>query len=180
MNEVLVTRMQMLEATEDRVPRLAVSDNLSSWFSLAIKRHTDGEYNHAFWAWAPGRVISQNWMLSDGPLDDYLEGKHRVKLMWNSVWTEEQIVRIRARLNGQLHRPWWKRMYDWPGILGQAMRLRGLNLPHRQYCSEAAGEVLRAVETAFGMKHPTPADLNKWCKRQDGWQALVYDPAVCL
>jgi len=162
---------------------LILSDNLTSWFSKEIKEHTNGNYNHVMWLWWPGTVASQGWRFREENLSIYLEGKHRVKFWYNPKWPPV----LREYLSAKL----WADVlaagkFDWWGVFGQLAAsickipgLTGINFPGRNYCSEEAGSVLNRAELSFKMKHPSPADLDRWCKAAPQMEVYgIFDPIL--
>ena len=177
-----LSRDDVLEMALKDTPMLVLSDGLYSWFSFRIKQHCRGEYNHAMWVVDPATrdhdltLVSQDWVLHETPAEKYLAGNHRLKFWHNPAWDGVQISDIRDRAWRLLKRPWYRRAYDAVGIVGHALRIPWFNAPHLQYCSEFAGELLRMVEPAFTMLHPSPSDINAWCKRNSQMECWgVYD-----
>ncbi len=158
-------------------PLVVVSDNLASWISRQIKRHTKGNYNHAMVMHAMGLFASQGIFLRERPVADYLRGKHRVKFWRNPNWSPADEVKICLAANNQLEAPWYKRRYDILGILGQAVRIPWINRPGRNFCSESVAKILKDVEQLFhDNPHPSPADIDRWCEEQE-WEVVgVYEP----
>jgi len=157
-------------------PMLVLSDNVWSWISWRIKGHTSGHYNHAMWLLDPAHVASQGWRFRMGALRPYLNGRYRLKFWRNPNWTPEQRLELRAGLLRDLRAGG---RYDWLGIIGQRLGLRWINFTNRSYCSEQAGKVLGLVEPTFRVEHPSPADLDKWCKDSPQMKVWgVFDPTL--
>jgi hypothetical protein len=164
----------ILEITMTHCPVIVLTDNLRGWISNRIRRHTKGRYSHVLWAHKPGRGAEQAWRFQEIKISEYLQGGHRVKLWWNPDWTVQDRVLIRNEIDDRLTR---RGKYDYLGILGFALGVRWLNYGWREYCSEAAGAILRSVEPEFRQVHPSPADINRWCKDQPQMECLgVFDP----
>ena len=82
---------------------------------------------------------------------------------------------ILASINKKLALPWWKKLYDWPGIVGQAIGLKWVNINGLNYCSEDAALHLRKLidftdrelrEALTGIpKHGSPQDLSDYCQK---------------
>jgi hypothetical protein len=60
-----------------------------------------------------------------------------------------------------LERPWYKRMYDVPAIIGQAICIPELQIPELDICSDY-GDLLKVGEPDYDLKHPDPEDVNRW------------------
>lgn len=200
----VLSREQMLHLPPEWFPALVLSDNLTSLFSAGIKvvetaqRHRPGRYNHSMWLfhnYATHRpcVASQDWRYEALPLEQFLGGEYRVKICRRRDWTTAQRSGILKQIQAHLAA---RGKYDWLGILGQLVRLRGLGIPGRDYCSEAAGEILAGVGlsdrdlTAGGLAladeffskivydrnpHQTPADLDDFVSGRV-WEALHAGP----
>jgi len=164
------------------MPLLVLSDNVRSWISWRIKWHTSrnrspGYYNHAMWMFERGMVATQGVLYHKESIDRYLGGKYRLKFWRGKHWTNTDCWIIIDAIKYKLALPKRKRLYDPVGVLGQRLRLRWLNIPSLDYCSESAAEFLRMAEPRMVVKHPSPADLNRWCKESTHMEVYaVYDP----
>ncbi len=68
--------------------------------------------------------------------------------------------------------PWWRKQYDWLGILGQALHLPWIHTPGLEYCSvdllrcwKAGAMFLPAHDRTVILGIPnesSPSDLNRW------------------
>jgi hypothetical protein len=163
--------------TPGRLPLIVLTDHLFDGMARRIRAHTRGYYNHAMWLYRPGAVASQEWMYRDRPLADFLDGAHRVKLWGCDDWTPDARRDAIARIEADLAAPWYRRLYDALGILGHAIGARALNAPHLAYCSERVADVLRDLDPRYTARHPSPADINRWCKRTPGYRVVgLWDP----
>jgi len=166
------------------VPMVVLSDNVSSWLSWKIKRHTHGFYNHAMILHklvvgkSPWVATQDMPLFRERPLSDYLKGGHRLKFWVNTSWTPSQKEGIKAACRLKGLRKWYRRLYDFPGVLGQWLGLKGLQAPHAQFCSEWVAAILR--ETGERVEaQPSPADLNRYFKAHDDWEVWGYfDPEI--
>jgi hypothetical protein len=121
------------------------------------------------WTWHEDlgdlQVASQDALLRDKSLDPYIQ-KCRIKFVYNPKWTNQQKSKLRKYIQSQLNLPARKRLYDVRGIFGHLLGLPSINFPGLRYCSEFVGDGLRIIEPSFQDKHPTPADINRWCKER--------------
>ena len=177
-----LTRKEALELSMADMPFLILTDNFHSWFSWRTKGHTHGHYNHAAFLLFRGFIptaLSQDWILRTKPLSNYMSGKHRVKLWHDPDWSWDQKENMLDECDLLLDRPFYRRLYDVVGLIGQAIRHPRLNIPGLFYCSEVTARVLAAGDEDCGMAHPSPADLNRWCKESPNMKCCgVYDPDV--
>jgi len=182
MPTVLLTRERIMGMSHSEMPFLVLTDNCYSWFSWRIKGHTDGYYNHAamlLWDSPSPTLVSQNWVLQKEPIAQYLKGKHRIKFWRNPTWSWKQMAAMEREARSLLALPTYRRLYDIVGLFGQLIRRPSLNIPSLFYCSEAAARILAAGGEDCGMKHPTPADLNRWCKASPNMECWgIYDPDI--
>jgi len=166
------------------LPMLVLSDNVHSLLAQQIRSHTKGFYNHAMWMRKPGYVVSQNWTLNEQPISRYVDSKHRLKFWYNPEWVRDRrgtVWLIDKRIDNVLAESWWKRTYDFLGIIGQALRMKGLNNPKRRYCSEVVAEWLTLLEPSFSLKHPSPAEINEWCNANPQMKcAGIWDEDIDL
>ena len=191
----LLHREDILGLTRNSGPKIVLSDgiHLLNW---GISRRTGDPWSHAMWQFWPGAeglglgkaepahergpwVATQGVWYRKRPIDEYMvDGKGRelgvrLKFWYNPEWTAERHRIIRTAIAERLNDPWFKRFYDFPGVLvGQLLGLRFLQSSFRYYCSEDVGRVLRLVEPEFRMKWPSPGDINRWCRANP--QMVMY------
>jgi len=172
-----LTARQVRSVPIYRLPVLVLTDALNSWVSRRIKQHTHGEYNHAMMMHDTGMVASQNLFYTETQIDYYLQGNHRVKLWTSDRWDWEAMLK---EIRRQLALPLYRRAYDWLGIVGARFHVESFNLPWRNYCSENVAQVLRAGLPIFDLKHPSPADLDRWATEAEKLGLMkcmgVFDP----
>ena len=165
------------------MPLLTLSDNLRSTIGARIKTHTHGLYNHMMWLHGLGRFISQDSMLREVPLANYLE-TYRLKFWTNPEWTAREKGILILELRKRLEEPWYKRMYDPADILGKWLNswtrlpTRWIQIPGAfRICSEFA-EILKMVDDRFDLKRPSPAEVNRWLEAHEPYQVYgryVFD-----
>jgi len=169
-------RFEVVTIGPEALPLLVMADNLFSLFGAGIRIHTQGYYNHAMWMHRCGTFASQDLFYHEVPVWKYLK-THRLKFWRNPAWTATQKSMVREEIVAKLHLPWYRRFYDFKGILGQWLRKPSFNWDWWDYCSEDAAEKLALVETTFDLKHPSPADIDRWCKGQPQMEVFgVHDP----
>ena len=177
MDNVYITSSAIRDIPEKYLPLFVLSDKLNSPFSFAVKRHESGFYNHCMWYHRPGYFASQDWIFHEVPVTQYLK-THRLKFWTNLGWTKFQRLIIRARIEMALNKPWWKRLYDPVGLVGQALNLNWLQIPGFDICSDK-GRFFRYVDRGYKLAHPSPPDVNRWLKenKNPGYTVFaVYDP----
>ena len=160
------------------MPLIVLSDNMKSFVSWRIKRHTSGEYNHAMLMAEPGLFTSQNAVYEQMPVDSYLDGKHRLKFWRGKQWTARSLERVQKHIHARMDGSWFKRLYDPFGVLGHRLYMKWSQIPGLYYCSEDVAVVLYMLEPTFNLRRPSPADINRWCKAHPEimQEVGVYDP----
>lgn len=155
-----------LTITPDQLPIVVLVDDLQGFLGFVIKTHESGNYNHAMIMINPGKVVSQNNVLKEIPIDGYLNNTKMLKF-WsikNLSDADKQIMV--SQIYKDLAKPWWGRMYDYVGLLGQALWMPWLQAPWLKYCSEYVASVMRLV-SRFGWvpTEPSPSDLDAQFKQ---------------
>ena len=77
-----------------------------------------------------------------------------------SEWLEE--------IHKELKAPWWKRMYDYVGLIGHLIPgrwTRKLNIPWLKYCSERVAPRIRKFVKIFIPSHSNPSEINAAFKK---------------
>lgn len=158
-------------------PLIVFSDNTSGLIEFLIKVRTDGNYNHVMWAIAPNTLASQGNTYSTVGFDRYMKKENRLKFVKVTGLTESQNLLILQSIKQKLARPWYQKMYDWIGILGQAIGWRGFSTPGWDYCSEDVPRHLLYMASFLDQDSPikkaifaipphlNPGDLNDHFKK---------------
>ena len=170
-----MTARDFYEVDPEMLPMLCFVDGLYSFYGLLIRRHQEGAYGHVMMMHKPGIMASQELFFREVPVEKWM-GKARLKLVYNRKWGEEERQILRRAIEERLGAPWWRRIYDVPGIIGHWVKRPGINNPFSEYCSEGVGEMIALVEDGYDLYKPTPGGLNRWCT-EHGYAAYgVHDP----
>lgn len=125
------------------LPLIVFSDCTSGLIEFIIKFRTKGAYNHVMWMHKPGLLASQGNTYSEAPFARYMKKNSRLKFVEVIGLTEQDRSAIQKSIALKLARPWWKKRYDWLGIIGQAIGITWINTPWLDYCSEDAPQHLK-------------------------------------
>lgn len=166
--QILLTREDVMAIPERLLPMVVFSDNLRSFFSSAIKQHSEGNYNHLMWLIRPGVIASQNYLFQAQPVQDYFNG-FRLKFWHCPEWTLEQRDLIKNAIDADLAKPWYRRMYDYLAIVGQGIGISALQTPGIDICSDK-GKYLKLVDLHYDLAHPDPEDVNHWLMTQKRYE----------
>jgi hypothetical protein len=150
---------------------IALSSNLSSWLGYKCRKHTENGYSHAFITLGNGLIVSQDWTLQKYPIVKILNGTTRVKVFENCTFTQNTINSIKADIETDLQKPFYKRSYDIFNLLfrGLGITVNGPGEICSTYCNKKFG---------LGLPQPSPGDLDRWLKILPCWSAIIYDPTL--
>ena len=160
------SQIMILDPTKfmfEDLPLICLSSHANNPIAWLIRLRTNSSYNHAMWLWRPGHFASQGLVFEDVPLQSYLRPKTKLKFWRIKNMTGAQKVNINDRIVKRINLPWWRRRYDFLGVLGQAVGLKFLNNPFTSYCSEVIAADLSSIFSRIP-KHPSPEDLDTWFK----------------
>jgi len=169
-------------------PMVVLTDNMTSWVSRRIKfwsnlrQHEKHHYSHACWLKNPEMLASQGVLYRRIPLTRYLRGHIRLKFWYCTEWDELDLVVIRHRINVALRRPWWRRIYDGPGIIGQWLQAlfgwgRWLNLPFLHFCAPQTLEPIQLWTPGLPLQS-SPAEMDRYFENNPHWKCYgIYDPS---
>ena len=168
-------KIDMRSINEKDLPLIVFSDNTSGLIEFIIKYRTKGAYNHVMWANKKGKFASQGNTYSEVDVSRYMKDGNRLKFVNILGITPYQRSLIIESIDNKLARPWYKKMYDWLGIFGQAIGLNKINIPGLNYCSEDAPQHLKNAYFAFGFPmraiiknmpdHMSPQEFNEYLKK---------------
>jgi len=141
------------------LPLIVFSDHTSGIIQFLIKWKTKSAWNHVMVMHRPGFFASQGNMFSEVPLSRYMKRQNRLKFLEIKNLTIVNRLLLLKRIERDLKAPWYKRFYDYLGIVGQAIGVKKVNSPGNMYCSERVANWLKALFT-YIPKHPSPQNLN--------------------
>jgi hypothetical protein len=135
------------------------AQGMLGWF---IKWYTKGNYCHAMLTRKPGYVCTQNDFFKELPISPYLNRAEGLKFWTINNLTNDECNLINTAINADLAKPWWNRMYNYLGLVGQALHIPGISMPGQDICSQRDASYLRLIPrlAAIIPEHPSPADLD--------------------
>jgi hypothetical protein len=154
-------------------PQMVFADNAQGIFSLLVKKRTSGYYGHFMWLIGKNQLASQWFYFQRQALDHYA-GAH-LTFVADPKWTELDRLTMLTAINNDLAKPWYKTLYDIPGVVGELFGWDWLNLPGFDFCSER-GDYLTMVGPTYNLKHPDPQELREWTKRAGNTVTGRYSP----
>jgi len=163
MTEQLLSLENIKQIPQAHYPLMVFCDNPCSFFSWGVKARTKGVYGHFMWLFGPNQLASQGLWLQEKTVEAYTG--YTMKFVWNPNWTSIERALIISAIKQDLALPWYKTLYDVPGIFGKAIGLSFINIPWLSYCSER-GRYLGLIDPGYTIKHPSPSQLNQWTKER--------------
>ena len=127
-----------------------------------IKWYTQGNYCHAMLTRKPCWVCTQNDMYKEVPIDGYLKNSEGLKFWRINDLTVDEFNLINNAITADLAKPWWNRMYNYLGLVGQALHIPGISMPGQDICSQRDASYLRLLPRLATIipEHPSPAQLD--------------------
>lgn len=159
------------------LPLIAFSSNNSGAIEFAINWRTQGDYNHIMWMTKTGIVASQGNTYSEVSVERYMKKNSRLKFVQIVGLTAVQKAFIQESIKQKLALPWYKKLYDWFGILGQAIGIEWINTPGLEFCSEDVPQHLKYLAKFMNddnplkkilediPRHTSPQKLNEYFKK---------------
>jgi len=154
-------------------PIFVQSGDMRSFFSWGIRRRIKSNFNHSMVLWKNGTLVSQGSTYKEIGIDEYMNPGQIMKFWICEDITDEERAAILFKIKHELYQKWYKRMYDWPGIIGALFGLRWFNIPMLNYCSERVSNKVRCILPNIG-KHPNPEDIDQLFKQSPRMKVLGY------
>ena len=154
-----------LTFNDNDTPIIILCDDLRGFTGWAIKSHTKGNYNHACIIHRPGRIVSQGFTsFKAHDISVYLTPGMMLKFWRIKDLTMLEKVSIRSAISSRLALPWWRRTYDFLGVVGgQLTGMKWIQSPFQAFCSEQVMDDYISViprAKAVEIYKPSPSELN--------------------
>jgi len=155
--------VQPTEFANWTMPVMVLSDDLRGFLPWVIKAHTSGNWNHIMFMARQDFVVTQNNVLKEIPIQKYMTSTQLLKFWRVKGVTPEQLAELIAEVDRRMKLPWWKRSYDYLGIVGQAVHLPWIQAPFAWFCSEVVVDFFKKY-LSFPWLRPDPSDMDAWFK----------------
>jgi hypothetical protein len=163
------------------LPLVCFSDHSSGLIQWLIKLRTKAAWNHVMMMIiTPEKkedklgkycFASQGNMFSCSKLQRYMTKRHRLKFFYVKDLSIQETIALKKKISDDLKAPWYKRFYDYLGIVGQAVGIKKVNSPGNMYCSERVAATLKLILDDIP-EHPSPQDLDNVLEKHE--RAGVY------
>ena len=136
------------------------AQGMLGWF---IKWYTKGNYCHAMLTRKPMWICTQNDLYKEIPIAGYLTNSEGLKFWRINNLTPGEFSLINDKITADIAAPWWRRMYNYLGLLGQALHIPGISMPGQDICSQRVASYLRLLPRLQWIipSNPSPADLDR-------------------
>lgn len=156
-------------------PVLVMEHDEQSAAGGAINVLSHGNWNHVMWLISPTEFATQDPIgFHVVPVAKYINNPaKRLKFYAiNDPFRREALMR---EIRRKLALPWYKRRYDFLGILGQALHIPWLQMPWgAQYCSEEAASDLNKCCGMILDPQSTPSQIDRCMAQYPYIQLLGY------
>lgn len=115
--------------------------------SRLIRWRTNSWCEHSMLAVNPGKVIwesASSWY-GEGDMSIYMVPNTCLRFYSLVNINPQAIQALRDYVTGRMKSPWYNKLYDWVGILGEAVGLPKIHTPGLEYCSVDAIHALEAM-----------------------------------
>jgi len=161
--------------TLDTFPVITLCSEVQSPIGSAISVFSHGNYNHIMLQISATSFVSQDMRgLRKRPVSDFM--KPRFKLKFFGIYNRDYRRALMEDTLKRLDAPWWKRRYDFLGIVGHLLHIPCIQSPLAHYCSELAAKQLNAACKLNPPipKYASPAQMNTLFKNYDFIKLLGY------
>lgn len=131
------------------LPLFVFSDNTTDLISFLITWRTRGAWNHAMLALNEGKFVWQGWTYQEGKMETYMKKGSRLEFFTLVNMSPEVRILLTSYVVNKIKLPWYKKLYDWIGIFGQAIGLPKIHTPGLEYCSVDVTLALKTVAPAL-------------------------------
>jgi hypothetical protein len=166
------------EILSNNMPLIVFSDHTSGLIEWVIKMRTKGLYNHVMLAMSKGKFVSQGNTYSEIGMERYMGRRNRLLFIEVLGLTNTQKKQMYTSVYSRIKLPWWKKGYDWLGIVGQAIGIKSLQIKGLNYCSQDIYLHLMAIRLNENQPHLKAAfaKLNPNGSPQDHHNVFLKHP----
>ena len=168
-----LTLVDPCSITNKDCPVFVQSTDMRSFFGFGIRARTKSNWNHSMIMRIAGKLATQSNIYKEIDIQRYMKPGCMMKFWICKDITPFEKNTIVLRINIELCMPWYKKLYDFPGVVGQLFGLRWFNIPFLNYCSERVSTKLSVIIPDIP-KHPTPEDIDTIFKNSPRMEVLGY------
>lgn len=118
------------------LPLGVLANQANDIISDAIDWSTNSAVDHAMVMVEPGQFACQCFSgYKNVPISSYMKIGSRLKFVSLVNINSTASLAISNAVSSRMALPWWRKQYDWLGILGQALHMPWIHTPGLEYCS---------------------------------------------
>ena len=159
--------------TKQQCPVFIQAGDMRSLFGWAIRKRTKSNWNHSMIMRKPGFVCTQSLIYKEIDIGVYMKPGQILKFWICKDITVGERNAIMFKIAFDLLKKWWKKMYDFPGVVGQFFGIRWFNIPFLNYCSERTRSKIAVLFPKI-KDHPTPEDNDSLFKSSPRMEVIGY------
>jgi len=125
------------EIPQSDLPLLVLANTTSDFIADAIDIRTGGSWDHAMVCINAGKFCSQGMTYSEVSMENYMKKGSQLKFIKIVDGGPAFNIAFRNAVQDRLKLPWYRKMYDFIGIFGQAIGCPWIHTPGLDYCSVA-------------------------------------------
>ena len=133
MNQIVDPR-QILQSD---LPLIVLANKTNDFIANAIDERTGASWDHAMVCINQGKFCSQGLTYSEVPMESYMKKGSELKFIKLVNSNPAFVSAFRNAVLNRIALPWWRKMYDFLGIFGQAIGQPWIHTPGLMYCSVA-------------------------------------------
>lgn len=122
-------------------------NNSRDFVSWGIKDDTASNYSHAGTQRTPLGFDSQEMfqLFKNVPIKNYMIPSNMLKFWSINNLTQEEWQMLNSAVQADLDAPWYKKIYNYIGIIGQFTKFTWISMPGTYFCSQRVAKYLRML-----------------------------------
>ena len=115
--------------------------------SDGIKLDTNSRYNHSMTQRSPNLFDCQEMgsLFKTVPASSYMNNSNMIKIWQINNLTPGEWIALNEAVLEDLNAPWYKKVYNYLGIVGQFFHLPWISFPGTYFCSQRVAKYLRLL-----------------------------------
>ena len=151
-----------------------ILSKLIRWRTKSWCEHSMLGINAGYFVWE-----SANSWYGEGKMDTYMTNDNCLKFYQLVNQTPSTIDALRKYVQNRINSPWWNKLYDWVGIVGEAVGAPKIHTPGLEYCSVDDIHALKTI--AYTLPEADQSVINAIPNEENpGYldQTMVSSPQV--
>jgi len=146
--------------------------------SFLIQWRTGGMWNHSMGSRTQGKFFWQGMQIREAGMESYMKKGISLDFFTLSDINPQALQAMNDYLNKRMAGKWWTQLYDWWGIVGQAIGDSSIHTPGLDYCSVLELAVLRSGALYLPKSGPIILAQKAESNPQDLHDMYVANPSA--